>query len=71
MCQNSLLLVLVVSRSESLIFLRVSLCGLVSMYSVSLYGCTERSFKDAISSGAQNHITMNGQRLVHCSYPGH
>ena len=44
-CQNSLFLIMEDSRSESLIFLGVSLCGLVSMYSVSLYGRTERSVK--------------------------
>ena len=69
MCQNSLLLIMEDSRSESLIFLGVSFCGLVSMYSFSLYGCTERSIKDAISNDEQNHITMYGQRLLHCSYP--
>ena len=68
MCQNSLLLIMIHSRSESLIFLGVSLCGLVSMYSVSLYGRTERSIKDAISSDEQNHITTYGQRLLRCSY---
>ena len=39
------------------------------MYSVSLYGRTERSVKVAISSDEQNHKTMNGQRLLHCVYP--
>jgi len=67
MCQNSLLLITEDSRSESLIFLGVSLCGLVSMYSSSLCGCTERSIKDAISSDEQNHTTMYGHRLLHCS----
>ena len=47
---NSLLFIKEGSRSESLIFLGVSLCGLVSTYSVSLYGRTERSVKDASSS---------------------
>ena len=48
MCQNSLLLRMEDSRSESLIFLGVSHCALVSMYSVSFNGHTERSIKDAI-----------------------
>ena len=43
MCQKSLLITMEDSRSESLIFLGVSFCGLVSMYSVSLYDSTERS----------------------------
>ena len=68
MCQNSLLLIMEDSRSESLIILSVSQCGLISMYSVSLNSRTERSDKDAISSDEQNHITMYGQRLLHCSY---
>ena len=58
------------SRSESLIFLDKSVCRLVSVYSFSFYGRTERSIKDAISSGEQSHTTlMYGQRLIHCSCP--
>ena len=70
-CQKWLLLIMEDSRSEleSLIFLGVSLCGLVSTYSVSLYGRTERSVKDASSSDEKNNITMYGQRLLYCSYP--
>ena len=70
MCQKSLLITMEDSRSESLIFRGVSFCGLVSTYSVWLYGSTERSVKDTISSDEKkNHITMHGQKLLHCSYP--
>ena len=68
-CQNSLLLKMEDSGSKSLIFLGVSLYGLVSMYSLSLYGRTERSVKDAISSDEQNRVTTYGPRLLHFSYP--
>ena len=56
MCQNLLLLIIEDSRSESLIFLGVSFCGLVSMFSVSLYSSTERSVKDTISSDEKKTI---------------
>ena len=56
MCQNSLLLIMQDSRSESLIVPGVSFCALVSMYSVLLYGSTERSIKDAISSDEKKAI---------------
>ena len=49
-CAKLTFVIMEESRSESLIFLDVSLCGLVSMYSVSLYGRTERSIKAAVSS---------------------
>ena len=56
------------SRSELLIFVGVSLYGLVSMYSVSLYGRTERSIEYANLSDEQNHKTKYGHKLLHCSY---
>ena len=54
-CQNSLLLKMEDSRLGSLIFLGVSLCGLVIIYSLSLYGRIERSIEGAISSDEHNH----------------
>ena len=66
---NSLLILMEDSRSGSLIPVGVSLCGLVSMYSVSLYSRKERSIKDAISSDEHNHLTMYGQKPLHCSFP--
>ena len=71
MCQNSLLLQYkrsTADQSHQSFSWRITLWIGKHMYSVSLYGRSERSIKDAISSDEQNHITTYGQTLLHCSY---